>query len=339
MSAVTSLRPGQAVTPAPDPGRVAAIRNSLDVNDPAELAAFGDRARREVTASVDRLLAEVRTGDLVEASVVLGHARDELALLDPAALEPRRGLAGLFDSRGRRLKRLRAAFRRAEPALEAFAADLGERGQSLRRRSEALDTLHAQTRAFILELDAYLEAGRARLPEASREAPEPEPVPVPQAAEPATADAADAPPATGAGADAETPAPERPAEVGPLPPPLLSPYERLEARLAAMGAVRAAALRQLALVRMAQNADLPAVARLATAGEAVARWRADWTEGLGLQARRPRRIRADATRLASEKVALEGVLTGIEQSLAGARARRAEAAERMERVAVAIRRA
>lgn len=332
MSVLTSFRSGQAVTPAPDAGRVAAIRNSLDVNDPAELAAFGDRARREVTASVDRLLAEVRTADLLEASTVIGHCRDELALLDPAALEPRRGLAGLFDSRGRRLKRMRDVFRRVEPLLTDLAAELGQRAESLARRSTALDALHEQTRAFILELDAYLAAGRDRLPEASREAPEPEPEPEP-APLPETAEA----PADAAGEAGDEP--DRPAERGPLPPPLLSPHERLERRLQAMAGVRAAALRQLALVRMAQNADLPAVARLRSAPAAVARWSADWTEGLGLDRRRPRRIRADGGRLAEEKAALETALAAVERSLADARARRAEAAERMERVADAIRRA
>lgn len=334
MSVLTSFRSGQAVTPAPDAGRVAAIRNSLDVNDPAELAAFGDRARREVTASVDRLLAEVRTGDLSEASTVIGHCRDELALLDPATLEPRRGLAGLFDSRGRRLKRMREAFRRVEPMLTDLAAELGQRAESLARRSSALDALHEQTRAFILELDAYLAAGRDRLPEASREAPEPEPEPEPQP-EPGPEPG----PEPAEAAAGEEGAADRPAERGPLPPPLLSPYERLERRLQAMAGVRAAALRQLALVRMAQNADLPAVARLRSSPAAVARWSADWTEGLGLDRRRPRRIRADSGRLAEEKAALETALAAVERSLADARARRAEAAERMERVADAIRRA
>lgn len=326
MSVLTSVRTGQAATPAPDAGRVAAIRNSLDVNDPAELNAFGDRARREVTASVDRLLAEVRTADLLEASTVIGHCRDELAQLDPATLEPRRGLAGLFDSRGRRLKRMRETFRRVLPLITDLASELGERAESLARRSAALDTLHEQTRAFILELDAYLAAGHDRLPEASREAPGPDPAPEP---EPAPETAAEAVEGEG----------ERPAERGPLPEPPLSPYERLERRLQAMAGVRAAALRQLALVRMAQNADLPAVTRLRGAPEAVARWARDWTEGLGLDRRRPRRIRADVARLAAEKAALEEALAAIERSLADARARRSEAAERMERVADVIRRA
>ena len=55
-------------TPPADASRVAAIRNSLDLDDAEAVAAFGERARLEVAATVQRILAEVRSAEALEAA-------------------------------------------------------------------------------------------------------------------------------------------------------------------------------------------------------------------------------------------------------------------------------
>lgn len=69
-----------------------------------------ERAHISLKDAVERLLAESRHGDFIEATHLVRHATHLLQTLDPAALEPRRGLAGLFDGRGARLKRFRAQY-------------------------------------------------------------------------------------------------------------------------------------------------------------------------------------------------------------------------------------
>jgi hypothetical protein len=148
--------------PAADASRVAAIRNSLDLKDAEALPVFGERARLEVAASVERLLAEVRSGDLVEAVEFLRRAGELIAAQDPTRLTPR-GPIALFDPPRRRLARFRVHFQALSATIDTLAVDIAERAARMARRAEVLDRLHAQARTFILELDAYLQAGGAAL--------------------------------------------------------------------------------------------------------------------------------------------------------------------------------
>ena len=154
--------------PRPDPERVATIRYTL-VDEPETCAAFGEDVRNRLASLNDRALAETRSGDLGECSLLLDHVRDRVAGLDPARLEPR----GLFDSRGRRLKGFRAAYLAAADAVTQSAVDLGDRAGALARKGTALETLWAETRDAIAELDAHIAAARSWLAKEVSPAPEP----------------------------------------------------------------------------------------------------------------------------------------------------------------------
>lgn len=164
MSALTSSR-RRGTSPWPDGARVAAIRGSLNLRDDEALAAFGERARLEVTASVERLLEETRSSDVIQGADLLRRAVDLISQPDPARLFPK-GLARLIVGRGRRLTRFRSDFEIAAAELEIIAGDLDDRAERLMQRDGALDRLHQQTRTFILELDAYREAATQMLPAA-----------------------------------------------------------------------------------------------------------------------------------------------------------------------------
>ena len=151
----------QGHAPAPDAARIEAIDAAWDE---AGAPVFAEPARAAAVERIDAALTAARTGDLAEAAAGLAHARSVLEGLEPGALEPRRGLAGLFDSRKRRLKACRDAFRRADAALSETAADLTARIEAAARRSAALDGVWTETRDAMVELDAHLLAADRRLP-------------------------------------------------------------------------------------------------------------------------------------------------------------------------------
>lgn len=146
--------------PAPDAARVAEIDAAWD---DAHVDAFAESARAAAVERIERALAAARTGDLNEASAQLTHARSVLESLDPATLEPRRGLAGLFNGRGTRLKRFRDAWTRAAAGLAETAKDLAGRVEGAGQRSGALDRAWVEVRDALADLDAHLAAASARL--------------------------------------------------------------------------------------------------------------------------------------------------------------------------------
>ncbi|MBL0969375.1 MAG: hypothetical protein IBJ02_09700 [Brevundimonas sp.] len=164
----------QGQAPTPDSARVDAIH---DAWSEAEVGAFAEPIRAGAVEKIERALAAARTGDLTEAHAQLTHARSLLADLRPEALEPRRGLAGLFDSRSGRLKAFRETWKRAAASLDQVASDLSDRVAGAARRSGALDTAWTDIRDALVELDAHLLAAARRL--SGRETIEATPDPLP----------------------------------------------------------------------------------------------------------------------------------------------------------------
>ncbi len=161
----------QGNAPAPDPARVEAIHAGYDE---AGAPTFAEPAHATAVERIEAALAAARSGDLAGAEAQLARARSVLEGLNPDALEPRRGLAGLFDSRNKRLRAFRENFRSAAAALSEAAADLTGRVEDATRRSGALDTLWAELRDAMVELDAHLLAAARRLSgHADPEAPHP----------------------------------------------------------------------------------------------------------------------------------------------------------------------
>lgn len=163
----------QGCAPEPDAARVEAIDAALDE---AQVDSFAESARAAAVERLERALAAVRTGDLTEAVAQLTHARQTLDALHPEALEPRRGLAGLFDSRGRRLKRFREAYNRAAASLSGVAADLSGRIEGAARRSGVLDGVWGEIRDAVADLDAHLLVAARRMSGHPAEGDEPHPL-------------------------------------------------------------------------------------------------------------------------------------------------------------------
>jgi hypothetical protein len=146
--------------PGPDAARVAEIDADWDES---RVEVFAESARAAAVERIGRALAVARTGDLAGAAAPLSHARSVLDGLDPAALEPRRGLAGLFKGRGARLKRFREAWTRAAAGLAETTGDLSGRVEGADQRSGLLDKAWVEIREALADLDAHLAAASARL--------------------------------------------------------------------------------------------------------------------------------------------------------------------------------
>ena len=261
-----------------DAGRVEAIRGSLIPS-----ADFAEEARAAVAACIDRLRADARSGELTECSALLTHLKSRLDGLDPKALVPRGGLAGLFDGHGRRLKSFRLAFSDAGRAIQDAAAELSERLTAVERKHGVLDQLVEDSRKAVAELNAHVAAGRNWL-----------------SAQPAPAEGE------------------------------ADPHADFRARIETLAATTAAAVRQLPLVRAIQNSEGRTVDALRRAVDGLDDWRKGWTAGLGLEGKRPRRIRPDAVALWRDREAVAARLKSAETEVAESRARRSDVERRLE---------
>lgn len=280
----------RSITPTPDPARVEALARDLVIDDDAQVLNWGEDARLTLADAADRILAEARSRDIDDSRDLLRHALGVIEDLRPAALIPRRGLAGLFDSRGRRLRRFRERFDAAARTLKAVAEDLGGQALSIERRLTNLDGLGGDLRGDILDVKAHLAA-------------------------------------------APSPPPPTPTQDDPEPTP-----HHIHARRAVLTAAEGEAVRLLPLGRCIQNADcdLPAALRQATG--AVEDWTTGWRVRLGLDRKRPRRVRPDTHPMEVERAKVAEALQAIDSRLAAARARRTDIEARMAAAAAAIRR-
>ena len=146
--------------PAPDAARVDQIDASYDAHT---AQAFGEPARATAVGGVEQAIAAARAGDPGGIAAALADARGRVEALRPQALEPRRGLAGLFDSRGKRLKRLREAFHDTTSRLTDGAAAVGTAVDGAARRSGALDAVWNELRVAVTDLDAHIAVAARRL--------------------------------------------------------------------------------------------------------------------------------------------------------------------------------
>lgn len=146
--------------PALDAARVDQIHAGYDEQS---AHAFGEPARATAGDALERALAAARASDLSGIGVALTDTRARIEALRPGALEPRRGLVGLFDSRSKRLRRFREAFHDTAAHLTESTAAVGTAVHGAARRSGALDAVWSEVRAAVTDLDAHLAAAARRL--------------------------------------------------------------------------------------------------------------------------------------------------------------------------------
>ncbi len=146
---------------SPDPNAVARIRAELSLDDRAKISTYGDRAQRGVTGYADRILAQTRNKELGETGKLLTDIVLKAKQLDPATLEKEGFLQKLFGGAKARLEQFKARFDDVAGQIDAIGIELDKRREGLRRDIAMLDDLHEETKGAILELEAYIAAGKA----------------------------------------------------------------------------------------------------------------------------------------------------------------------------------
>jgi len=269
--------------PEPDSERLQGMRAELAADEPAS---YGESSRQSVRDCLDRLLSEARTGDLTEAGARVSHLIACVEALGPSALEPRRGLAGLFDSRGGRLKRFRAAFQASSRTVRDSLADIDERLGGVETRGRSIEGALDALREAVREINGHLTVGRAAI------AP---------------------PPAAAAEGEAAE-----------------DPELALRNRLKDLDHHRLTGVSALPGARAIQNADAWAASALRRAGPALQAWQEDWTGRLGLDRKRPRKVRPDVAELSASRDRLLAALSRIRAEVTQAQERRQAQVSRLE---------
>lgn len=281
-----------------DQARAAAIRHATDFTDAAAVAGFGEALVERAGELLDQLKAATSPALLAPCREELEACRSALDPLDARRLTPRTGLGGLFDSRGKRLKAVRQSFEAGASRLSASLASLDESIARLHTHAGELDTLHAALRDLVTDFDTHLAAGRTALGQ----------MPVARPADTDSSDTAD----------------EIAGEAAP------DHRAALSARLDHLSRLRRCVLSHLALTRVVQNADVHSAQGLASVRPFVERFSGLWREGLGLDRRRPRRVRPEPAPLSDAREALITALGSIERRLGSARERLEDAARRSD---------
>jgi uncharacterized protein YaaN involved in tellurite resistance len=141
--------------------------DELDVADGQSILFFGSRAQEQITGLSDSLLEQVRSKDLGAAGDALNDLVLTLRGFDQAAAEDAKP-AGWLDRLIGRTRGAAAMLQRYEAArdqIEAIGANLQRHQNALLVDIEALDRLYDANLTYVHELEAYIEAGDARLAE------------------------------------------------------------------------------------------------------------------------------------------------------------------------------
>jgi len=154
-----TVEPGLPVIAA-DSAEVASIRSTIDIKDRAQISTFGDGAQRSVVAYADKILEQTRNKDLGQTGKLLVDVIEKARGLDPASVKEGGILSRLFSSMEARVRRFAAQFEDVASQIDGVAIDLDTRKDQLKRDIAVLDDLHEETRRSIVQLDAYIHAGK-----------------------------------------------------------------------------------------------------------------------------------------------------------------------------------
>jgi uncharacterized protein YaaN involved in tellurite resistance len=145
---------------AADPSEVARISDGIDIADRAGIAVYGDGAQQSVSNYADRILGEVRNRDLGDTGKLLTEVILKAKSLDPSSLKRQGFLSRIFSSAQAQLERFKSEFEDVASQIDRIGLELDRHKDTLRRDVAVLDDLHEETRAAIIRLEAYVEAGK-----------------------------------------------------------------------------------------------------------------------------------------------------------------------------------
>jgi uncharacterized protein YaaN involved in tellurite resistance len=158
----TPAQPTSSPPTAPpiDPETVARIRAEIQLGDRARISTYGDRAQRSVTSYADKILAQTRNRELGDTGKLLSDIIMKAKKLDPATLQDEGFLGKLFGGARAQVEKFKARYDDVAGQIDAVSIELDKKRETLRRDIAMMDDLHEETRASILDLEAYIAAGK-----------------------------------------------------------------------------------------------------------------------------------------------------------------------------------
>lgn len=158
---VPELR-GAAALPAlsPDSGEIAKIRAQIAIEDRAGISVYGDKAQRSVVDFADKILAQAKNKEMGDTGKLLLDVIAKAKGIDPAALREKGFFGRLFGGAKAQIEKFKGQFESVAAQIETVSFQLDKRKEVLKRDIAMLDSLHEQTRMSIVQLDAYIAAGK-----------------------------------------------------------------------------------------------------------------------------------------------------------------------------------
>ncbi|HEY1961830.1 MAG TPA: toxic anion resistance protein [Rhizomicrobium sp.] len=160
MSEVQTVTAASVPVPV-DSGKIAAIKSGINIEDTAQVTAFGERAQKEVAGFADRILAQTKNRELGDTGALLSDVIAKAKGLDPAQLQKRDFITRMFGGLRRQIFRFQQRFETVAAQIDRITVELEKRVDIMRRDVTMLDGLHDQTKDSIGSLDAYIAAGKA----------------------------------------------------------------------------------------------------------------------------------------------------------------------------------
>jgi uncharacterized protein YaaN involved in tellurite resistance len=162
MSDTTTATSTTAIVPSlANSAKVVAIKSEINIQDTAQITAFGERAQREVGGFADRILAQTKNRELGDTGALLSDIIAKAKHLDPAQLQHVGFVGRMFGGLRREIFRFQSRFETVAAQIDRITVELEKRIDILRRDVTMLDGLHDQTHDSIASLDAYIAAGKA----------------------------------------------------------------------------------------------------------------------------------------------------------------------------------
>src|SRR5215467_2936990 len=162
MSDMQTATSTTAVVPSlANSAKVAAIKSGINIQDTAQITAFGENAQREVAGFADKILSQTKNRELGDTGVLLSDIISKAKGLDPMSLQKQDFITRLFGGIRRQIMRFQSKFQTVAAQIDRITVELEKRIDILRRDVTMLDGLHDQTRDSISGLDAYIAAGKA----------------------------------------------------------------------------------------------------------------------------------------------------------------------------------
>jgi uncharacterized protein YaaN involved in tellurite resistance len=157
---------GDALTPA-DRAQVAALAQSVDVEDSQSIIHFGTVAQRHLSEISDEMLDGVRNKDTGPAGDALNRLVGAVRGFDVGDLDPAQkpGLMARLMGKGKPVARLVQRYEEVRTQIDLIGDELERHKTRLLTDVVTLDRLYATTLEYFRELERYIAAGEHKLRE------------------------------------------------------------------------------------------------------------------------------------------------------------------------------